>query len=370
MGIVKTLIEKGRQVKSRGIALTHKDQGYSANKRHVSLLTKSAELDPKLITKDVVKALEQVELKISMQEFLRRFFNMWYDDAELLTKVLGMTTEREQEIADNPPAEGSWEENWNKETQEYLEKRLSSISIIKKAKEGSSLTPQEQYEIFKTRKLFEQGCEDLQLSFGDEKKESSGVVVAPTEAAKPAVVVKTTTPEKTESSAGAPTNTDEDTPVDKEVDVTKSQQFLDLMKSNQELVAQVQGMQESLVAAQEIVKAQKDAARAVAVQKASAFSFVAADQREVIADVIENPAQATILAVLEKAAADLKAKDEELVAKNEEIEAVKASFADGKEVGVQGELSKAAKGSEDAQERLNNIIKARAGALNPAQLTA
>lgn len=33
--------EKGRKVKSRGIALCHVDQGYSANQRPVSLLTKS-----------------------------------------------------------------------------------------------------------------------------------------------------------------------------------------------------------------------------------------------------------------------------------------------------------------------------------------
>jgi hypothetical protein len=33
--------DKGRKVKSRGIALCHVDQGYSANQRPVSLLTKS-----------------------------------------------------------------------------------------------------------------------------------------------------------------------------------------------------------------------------------------------------------------------------------------------------------------------------------------
>ncbi|NWJ81996.1 hypothetical protein HX884_20670 [Enterobacter sp. SECR19-1250] len=36
--------QKGRAIKSRGIALCHKDQGFSANGRPVSLLTKSADL--------------------------------------------------------------------------------------------------------------------------------------------------------------------------------------------------------------------------------------------------------------------------------------------------------------------------------------
>ncbi|MGL5454207.1 MAG: hypothetical protein ACRC2A_07650 [Enterobacterales bacterium] len=36
--------QKSRAIKSRGIALCHKDQGFSANGRPVSLLTKSADL--------------------------------------------------------------------------------------------------------------------------------------------------------------------------------------------------------------------------------------------------------------------------------------------------------------------------------------
>ncbi|MBP2895393.1 hypothetical protein J8340_04715 [Escherichia coli] len=36
--------QKGRAIKSGGIALCHKDQGFSANGRPVSLLTKSADL--------------------------------------------------------------------------------------------------------------------------------------------------------------------------------------------------------------------------------------------------------------------------------------------------------------------------------------
>lgn len=40
-GIMKA--SGGKKIKSRGIALTHKDQGYSANNRPISLLTKSVD---------------------------------------------------------------------------------------------------------------------------------------------------------------------------------------------------------------------------------------------------------------------------------------------------------------------------------------
>lgn len=363
--MIKTWIEKGRKIKSRGIALTHRDQGYSANNRHVSLLTKS-EIDPDKLTVEIIKTLEQVQLKVSMEEFLRRFFNMWSSDAELLTKVLGFKTEFEQNLEDNPAREDSWEAEWNEQHQEYIDSKLESIELIKKARDGAELTLAEQFELIKTRQQFEEGCSDFALDFGDTATVTQNVPeVKPTETQKAATPV---TP--TESSAGASTNTIEENPVEKEVDVKKSAEFVELQKAMLAQTELMKSMQAQIDGAQEIIKAQKAAQRAVAIEKASGFAFVAADQREAIADVIENPAQATLVAVLEKAAASLKEKDQALVAKDAEIEAVKAKFADGTPVGGEGELTEVAKGSEDAQARLNRVIAERAAELEKAAKSA
>ncbi|QQG33310.1 hypothetical protein [Pectobacterium phage PcCB7V] len=364
--MIKTWIEKGRQIKSRGIALTHRDQGYSANNRHVSLLTKS-EVDPEKLTVDIIKSLEQVQLTISMEEYLRRFFHLWSGDAELLTKVLGMKTEFEQSIEDNPPDDDSWEAEWNERHQEYLEQKLSSVTLIKKAKAGDELSLLEQFELIKARKDFEEGCRDLGIDFGDDS-----TVVKPAAEVKPVVETqKSTTPvAPTESSAGATIKPDEEIPVEKEVDVTKSAAFIEMQKALAEQTEMMKAMQAQVADAQEIIKAQKAAKRAVAVEKAAGFTFVAADQRDVVADVIENPAQAVLVAVLEKAAADLKAKDDALAAKDLEIEEVKKSFANGKEVGADGTLTEVAKGSEDAQARLDRVIKERAAELAKAAKSA
>lgn len=360
--MIKQLIEKGRKIKSRGIALTHKDQGYSANNRPVSLLTKS-EIDPDKLTVDIIKTLEQVQLKISMEEFLRRFFDLWSSDAELLTKVLGFKTEFEQQIEDNPPNDDSWEAEWNERHQEYLDEKLSSITIIKKAQAGEPLSLLDQFELIKTRLQFEEGCIEENLDFGND-----ATVNKPATEVKPVVKKQkaATTVATTESSAGATTNTNEEIPVEKEVDVTKSQAFIDLMKANENLVAQMKSMESTMAAAQEIVKAQAVAKRSVALEKAASFTFVAADQREAIADIIENPQQATLVAVLEKAAADLKAADAALAAKDAEIAEVKKSFASGTPVGGQGELTEVAKGAEDAQAALDRKIAAHAAELAKA----
>ncbi|HDH8532567.1 TPA: hypothetical protein PJM12_005353, partial [Escherichia coli] len=68
--------EKTITIKEKGIALCHKAQGYSANNRPVSLLMKS-DLKPEQLTDDIVKALRQVTVELSFEEYLRRFFDMW-----------------------------------------------------------------------------------------------------------------------------------------------------------------------------------------------------------------------------------------------------------------------------------------------------
>lgn len=56
-GILKAS-SKGKKIKSRGIALCHKKQGYSANNRPISLLTKSADGKIKV---EINKALRPVK---------------------------------------------------------------------------------------------------------------------------------------------------------------------------------------------------------------------------------------------------------------------------------------------------------------------
>lgn len=364
MSTIRKWIEKGRQIKSRGIALTHRDQGYSANNRPVSLLTKS-DVDPTKLTVDIIKTLEQVQLTISMEEYLRRWFHLWSGDAELLTKVLGMKTEFEQSIEDNPPDDDSWEAEWNERHQEYLDSKLATVTLIKKARDGGELSLVEQFELIKARKDFEEGCEALGLDFGDDQSVSKPVAEV-----KP-VVKGATQAASPEGSAGAPATTTEENPVDpKDVDVTKSAAFIDMQKAFEAQTELLKSMQSEMSAAKEIIKAQAAAKRAVAVEKAAGFTFVAADQREAVADVIENPAQTVLVSVLEKAAADLVAVQELLKAKDAEIEEVKKSFANGNPVGAQGDLTAAARGAEDAQARLDRIIAERAEEIRKSALNA
>ncbi len=93
-------------------------------------------------TIEITKALEQVTLKLSMQEFLRKFFDMWSDDAEVLTKLLGFETEHEAYVKAKKERQASEEANeeeydWEAEHTKWLESRVSQFQLMKSMNDGS-----------------------------------------------------------------------------------------------------------------------------------------------------------------------------------------------------------------------------------------
>jgi len=94
------------------VALVSKDQGGSACGYSV-LVTKSTNsgIQPTDVVK-VQKALEQITVTMSMEEFLRKFFDMWSSDAETLTKLLGFETEFEANKAERESSDGEYD--WEK----------------------------------------------------------------------------------------------------------------------------------------------------------------------------------------------------------------------------------------------------------------
>lgn len=300
MSIVVTSVEKARQVKSKGIALTHVDQGYSANQRPVSLLMKS-DIAPDLLTVDVVKALRQVSVELSMEEFLRRFFNMWSDDAQLLAKLLGYETELEDSAEENP--DDVWLQQYNASVQAMLEGELNYITLLKSAQAGTELTLPEQFDLLKAQQAFEQGASLHEIEF-----EKANEPVKP---------VTTDSAVSGELSSGNPTvHTQEEPPVTTQtVDVTKSQEYLDLLKANEELKAKAAKVDE----AQEIIKANENLLKSKMIEKAAGMAFVDEDQRDTVATMLLKSENALVLTLLEKA-------QEKIDALNQEVTDVRKEF--------------------------------------------
>lgn len=104
------------------VALVHKDQGGPANGHDYSLILKSSNnFSPEFIQK-----MQQIQVTYELPEFLRKVMGLYYEDAELLARMLGYVKPEEEEDSDD------WYEN-------YIEEKLQSFTIIKSLHEAKSL---------------------------------------------------------------------------------------------------------------------------------------------------------------------------------------------------------------------------------------
>lgn len=104
------------------VALTHKDQGFSANGKPVALVLKAA-------SKEFVEKVQQIQVTLELPEFLRRFYDMYWDEADSLAALLGYV--RPQSLEE--PYD--YEADYNK----YLEEKIQGYLIIKSLKDKSDL---------------------------------------------------------------------------------------------------------------------------------------------------------------------------------------------------------------------------------------
>lgn len=149
------------------LAICHEAQGGAASGWHQSLLLKTEETEP---TQEIIKALEQVNVKLSFEEFVRKFFGMYYDDAELLAKLMGFQTEYEYGL-EQEDAPDSYEA--------YVADKASKFEIMKSCFDSESfetLAPNDALEVIKTQVLFETALaahEDIEKTKGDDIQATS-----------------------------------------------------------------------------------------------------------------------------------------------------------------------------------------------------
>ena len=122
------------------VALVGKHQGGPAN-GVTTLVYKAVDVSDELVEK-----ASEVVVTLSFAEFLRKFFNMYWDDAEVLAKVLGYG---EDEDEDEGP-------------KSYIDSRVSAISLMKSVYAApslqtalSALTPEESLTLLQAQEVLE-----------------------------------------------------------------------------------------------------------------------------------------------------------------------------------------------------------------------
>lgn len=320
--IEKACGKRTKKIKSKGIALCHKLQGYGANNRPVSLLMKS-ELSPDQLTEDVIKALRQVTLEISFEEYLRRFFDMWSCDAETLAFLLGFKTEWEEYLEQCEPEQLD-------DYRKFMEERLSYITLLKAANEGKTdFTLEEEYELIKAQQQFEKALK-MQPEEKDLDKAANQPAAEP--AAEPEKVPAEPAQQDPVEPETEPAAEPQPDPVPEEpVDVTKSQEYIDLLKRYEEMEARV-------AKADEIIKAAVEVRRKEAEDLLKSFAFINDEQVASLVDFVMDESNAAVVEVMKAA--------------NQMIAEAKAETVKAREeFGLQEEVG------TDAAPEVNDLVK-------------
>jgi len=131
------------------VALVGKHQGGPAN-GVTTLLTKATNK----ITDEQVDKATMVQVEMNIVDFLTTFFDLWYEDAIILAKIMGLDTESELE-----EDTVDW---WEK----YINEKVEAVTLMKSLvmdkseaevnKAIACLKPEELLLLLETQKKFEQ----------------------------------------------------------------------------------------------------------------------------------------------------------------------------------------------------------------------
>ncbi len=141
------------------LALCSKSQG-AANNWNKALIMKGHNFSPEFIQK-----MQQIQVTYELPDFLRKVMGMYYEDAELLARMMGyVEPEKEEEDYDD------WYEN-------YIEEKLQSFTIIKALHEAknlpdalSKLTEQDYLDVLQDQAMVEKAkFVEIQKQFEDNK---------------------------------------------------------------------------------------------------------------------------------------------------------------------------------------------------------
>lgn len=104
------------------IALVHKDQGGAANGYKTLVMKSTGKYSPEFLQKAT-----QVQVTLTFEEFLAKFFDMWYTDAKVLATMLGMQDDEEDED------DSDWYKN-------RIAEQVDKFEILKSANDAESKT--------------------------------------------------------------------------------------------------------------------------------------------------------------------------------------------------------------------------------------
>lgn len=106
------------------LALTSKDQGGPANGADYALVMKSVNFSEEFVAKAA-----KIRITMDIEDFLQKFYGLYYDEAEILARALGFDTSAEDMAEDEAP----------QTYEDYITSKVEAIEVIKSLHEAESI---------------------------------------------------------------------------------------------------------------------------------------------------------------------------------------------------------------------------------------
>lgn len=234
------------------LALVHKEQGGAASGYSTLIMKATGKYSDEFL-----KKAAQVQVTLSFEEFLRRFFGLWYEDAKVLASVLGMQ--------DEPVEDEIW-------YQDYIEEQVEKFEILKSAHEAenkveflSKLSEDDYLTLLQNQEMLEKALQNV-----GEQSPNGGGDSPINEAVKEQPITKKATK--------AVHTQEEDSMSGKAPEMIEKSQYEEVLKQQQETQ---ELLQKALASVAEFEKKEKEA-----VAKARKADLLAAVEVEEVAETL------------------------------------------------------------------------------------
>lgn len=256
------------------VALVSKDQQGPANGHDYALLLKATNFSD-----DFVEKAAKVRVTMDIEDFLVKFYGLWYEEAEVLARALGFDTAEEDMT----------EEDAIQTYEDYIQSKVDAIEVFKALHEADSipevlskLDENEYLAMLKSQQVLEKAFKKIEKNQKAVNKESKtiakAVVDEPQQIASVEKKVEVETTSVVKHSNKEKTMTVETQVIEQEVEVIAKAQFVELEKSMKQ---QSEMLEKALAQVAEFQAKEK-----AAIEKARKGEVLAAVKDEAKAEVL------------------------------------------------------------------------------------
>ena len=230
------------------LALCSKSQG-AANNWNKALIMKGHNFSPEFIQK-----MQQIQVTYELPDFLRKVMGLYYEDAELLARMMGyVEPEKEEEDYDD------WYKN-------YIEEKLQSFTIIKALHEAknlpdalSKLTEQDYLDVLQDQAMVEKALKKELDKETEVSKADTSTKVENT---------------KVEASASKKKNPKKETKMTQETEMVEKAKFVEIQKQFED---QKIALEKAL---EQLNKIEQEKKEAIVKSKTEAVKAVVKDEKQ------------------------------------------------------------------------------------------